>query len=121
MARAQRYHRPEAFKTPTTSRFVVGDQIAYAKAFLRNIATPSTDDSWRRRGVVVAIGGEVTPLIRHWKTGAPGMVGAEFILVQWNDETYPRTYDDGERQYAEMVRNSAIAKVGSAKFAEDIA
>lgn len=98
----------------------VGDQVAYAKKFLKTIKTPATDPAWRRRAVVVAIGGQVTELYPHWRTKAPQAVPKDLVLIRWADEVYPIVHEDGETQYAHSVREDAIAKVGSARYAEDI-
>lgn len=103
-----------------TAQLTVGDTVGYAKKFLKTIKTPATDGAWFRRAKVVAVAGDVTPLKPHWKTGVPTKVEDEYALIQWADETYPIVHDDGEQQHCHMVRTSAIAKVGSGRFAEDI-
>lgn len=97
-------------KAPIRSTFAVGDRIGYAKLFLRSIATPATDPSWRRKGVIVAIAGDSHPSYTHWKTGEVRPLPAEFVLVQWDDEP-------GE---IKLLNNTAVAKVGGIKWAEDV-
>ncbi len=93
-----------------------GDTVGYAKKFLKQIQTPATDPAWFRRGHIVAIGGQSSPDYLHWKTGQPIPLPVEFVLVRWQDATYPN--EDGHN--ANLVRTTAVAKVGTGRFAEDI-
>ena len=93
-----------------------GDTVGYAKYFLRTIKTPSTDDTWFRRGTIVGTGGGLYPEYTHWRTRQPIVLPPEFVLVRWHGAIYPN--EDGHN--ASLVRTSAIACAGSGRFAEDI-
>ena len=95
-------------KRTITTQFTVGDTIAYAKRFLRQVCVPATDGAWHRRGRIVATAGQTHPTYTHWKTGELRPIDNEFVLVSW--------VDDPEVQ---MIRNENVCKIGGYKYAEE--
>jgi hypothetical protein len=98
------------------SAVATGDRIAYTQRFLKQIRADR--DTAQRRGRVVATTGQTFDGVTHWKTGALLPVGAEFVLVQWEDVQYPRVYDDGESCTADLVRAEHVCRTRAAAFAD---
>ncbi len=73
------------------STLTVGDRVGYAKLFLKTIGTFGADDAWFRQGIITAVDGG-------------------YVTVRWDDD----------RSRAVTAHNTSLAKVGSAKWAEDI-
>jgi hypothetical protein len=95
-------------KLPT---FALGDRIAYAASFLKNIGA-STGAIPQRRGVFLRV---------ETSMGSPN-----FCRVRWDDEAaslpglaeqYGEDYAEDVRAKGSLVNLTSIAKVRSARFA----
>lgn len=91
-----------------------GDRVAYTQKFLRQVG--GDRDTAQRRGRIVATAGQTFAGYVHWKTGALLEVRPEFVLVLWEDQTYPIVHEDGEQQPAHLVRAEHVCRLRSAAF-----
>lgn len=98
------------------STVATGDRIAYTQKFLRQIGGDYA--TAQRRGRIVASPGETLAGYVHWKTGALIPVRPEYVLVQWEDQTYPVVHEDGETQPAHLVRAEHVCRLRAAAFGD---